>query len=306
MVVISHKDTGSVIYRVDASSLVGVNLKFADLSHADLRGEDLKGADLEKANLTEATLTNADLTQVCLRYANLRRAKLSETVLFGADLRDADLRGANLNNADMRGAQLQGADIVNASLCDVSITGADFSDVKTYLAKRITFSEAPKTPITLPQDIFQSVCKKCGQESFGRYFGFHYGVRADEDAYYSKYRVLGYREVFLCKSCIRRRHLYPYLYVSPITLLIPLAIILFPNNPTLSAAGLMIIGFLGLIYLLFGLTLVLAFYVFHHRDEIEKFAASLCQAELPPEVKEEYKKDRYRAIFTSGFYTRLE
>ncbi len=54
MIEIKHKQTGSVLLRVHASTLAE-----ADLEGADLRGADLRGAHLQQANLRRADLCDA-------------------------------------------------------------------------------------------------------------------------------------------------------------------------------------------------------------------------------------------------------
>ena len=88
----------------EKKSLIGANLRYADLRDANLSGANLIGADLSGADLRGADLIGADL----------RRANL-----IGADLRYANLRGADLSGANLRGADLSGAnlsEIKNGSL----------------------------------------------------------------------------------------------------------------------------------------------------------------------------------------------
>jgi uncharacterized protein YjbI with pentapeptide repeats len=82
------------------STLVGAELRFADLSGADLWKADLRYADLWKADLSGADLSGADLSGADLRFADLSGADLRDTDLRGADLRDTDLQGANLRGAN--------------------------------------------------------------------------------------------------------------------------------------------------------------------------------------------------------------
>jgi len=72
----------------------------------EVPGNTLVGADLRRANLEGAFLVDADLRDAYLYRTNLR----------GADLRGADLRGANLRGADIRGANVEGADLRGANL----------------------------------------------------------------------------------------------------------------------------------------------------------------------------------------------
>ena len=62
-------------------------LRYADLSYVSLIGVDLRGANLNCIDLRGSVLKGADL----------RNADLSYAILRDADLKCADLRGANLN-----------------------------------------------------------------------------------------------------------------------------------------------------------------------------------------------------------------
>ena len=126
-------------------TLVGANLRDADLWFADLNGADLRGADLVGANLRYADLRGADLSDANLRYAYLGFANL-----VGADLRDADLRDADLRDADLRFADLNGADLRDADLRYADLRYADlrYADLRdAYLCR----TQLP-TDITLDPD----------------------------------------------------------------------------------------------------------------------------------------------------------
>ncbi|MBF0399938.1 MAG: pentapeptide repeat-containing protein [Magnetococcales bacterium] len=74
-------------------TLVGANLRGADLRWMDLSGQDLIGADL-----TRATLYGANLSWANLAGANLTMAKLYGANLTGADLIRADINGEILKS----------------------------------------------------------------------------------------------------------------------------------------------------------------------------------------------------------------
>src|SRR5947209_5037573 len=61
MIEIKHRSTGRILHRVDASTLVGVDLHAAKLVGADLRAANLRDADLQDADLQDADLQDADL-----------------------------------------------------------------------------------------------------------------------------------------------------------------------------------------------------------------------------------------------------
>jgi uncharacterized protein YjbI with pentapeptide repeats len=95
----------------------------ASLVKANLSGAHLRGAHLAVANLIGANLSNADLTGANLGYAQLSGANLSGAILDGANLDNANLSNAKLRNAKLRGATLSNAILVNADM-----TKADLSD----------------------------------------------------------------------------------------------------------------------------------------------------------------------------------
>src|SRR5215212_5595458 len=59
-------------------SLLGTNLKGADLNRANLKGADLRGADLREAYLKEANLQKALFAGANLQGANFEKANLQE------------------------------------------------------------------------------------------------------------------------------------------------------------------------------------------------------------------------------------
>ena len=67
--------------------------EFDTLVGADLRGANLEGASLQGANLERANLEGASLKMAYLQGTNLERANLE-----GVDLRRANLRGADIEN----------------------------------------------------------------------------------------------------------------------------------------------------------------------------------------------------------------
>ena len=75
MTEIKNKD-GAVLRTVDADTLIGANLRWANLRGADLREANLSGANLSEAYLSEANLRGADLREANLSGANLREAYL--------------------------------------------------------------------------------------------------------------------------------------------------------------------------------------------------------------------------------------
>tara|TARA_B000000609_G_C24126106_1_gene322516 strand:- start:94 stop:714 length:621 start_codon:yes stop_codon:yes gene_type:complete len=99
------------------ANLTGANLNHANLTGANLTGADLRGSSLIDANLTGADLSDANMTGANLTNANLNDANMSNSYLFGANLKGANLMGANILNANLRGASL-----IDANLTGISAT----------------------------------------------------------------------------------------------------------------------------------------------------------------------------------------
>jgi hypothetical protein len=89
---ISHRQTGALLFKHDGGSLAGADLSSQNLASADLRNGELRGANLSQCDLHLADLHGADLRGTDLRAVNFR----------GADLRGADLREARMHRADLR------------------------------------------------------------------------------------------------------------------------------------------------------------------------------------------------------------
>lgn len=90
MVQIKDKETGVTLQCVEADTLAGASLPYADLFGADLRGADLRRADLHGARLIQADLSGAELAGADLTHSWLWGASFA-----GArHLADASLAGA--------------------------------------------------------------------------------------------------------------------------------------------------------------------------------------------------------------------
>lgn len=116
-------DTGESL-TLEARSLVGIDLREAELHRARLECADLRGAKLARANLRSAVLAGANLSNANLDVARLMVADLSGARLTGATLRGARLNGARLDNAMLDGADLRGATFAHAVLAGASVIGA--------------------------------------------------------------------------------------------------------------------------------------------------------------------------------------
>jgi uncharacterized protein YjbI with pentapeptide repeats len=143
LIEIKDKTTGEVLYQVDATKLVGV-----DLSHALLRNARLSRTVLTKADLQGADLSDADLSFSTLAQANLREALLSRAQLMGASLIGATLAGAMLDQANLHNACLFQANLQGASLRGARLTGADLagSQLQSCDLSETTFDKFTRWP----------------------------------------------------------------------------------------------------------------------------------------------------------------
>lgn len=87
-------------------SLVGADLREANLSGVDLSFAVLNNAQLFRANLSDSNMPNISLVGALLPLANLTNANLHMAILkqasfYGATLCSANLAGANLSHADL-------------------------------------------------------------------------------------------------------------------------------------------------------------------------------------------------------------
>ncbi len=84
----------------EGKSLIGVQLKKADMRGAKLVNADLKNADLTRADFSGASMYGVNLEGANLFKANFEGANLKAANLKDCDLLGADFSGTKLNNAD--------------------------------------------------------------------------------------------------------------------------------------------------------------------------------------------------------------
>jgi uncharacterized protein YjbI with pentapeptide repeats len=105
-------------------------MALADYSpFADLRGAEVSQ---KKSTWSKNDIDLDSVVGVQLKGANLRYAWASGAFLAGADLKGAKLNGADLFGADLQGADLTGADLGGARLFDADLTHSGFWDVKNF------------------------------------------------------------------------------------------------------------------------------------------------------------------------------
>jgi uncharacterized protein YjbI with pentapeptide repeats len=142
-----RKENPNILPDFSEASLVGENLREANLTEADFMRANLGGADLSGANLSKANLFEADLSRANLGGADLSGADLNGTHLTGAqlfnanlleaDLTGADLSGANLRKANLNAAVLWSADLTYAFLNSASLMDACLTQAQLYEANLV-------------------------------------------------------------------------------------------------------------------------------------------------------------------------
>lgn len=105
--------------------MVNVSLLGASLVGTDLRAADLTNAAMDGANVTKADLGESRMRDASLVGARMGRARLSHAVLIGADLRSAALQEVSGRELRLMRADIRGTDFRLAYF-----RYADFTDVK--------------------------------------------------------------------------------------------------------------------------------------------------------------------------------
>lgn len=115
---LKNKDKGErlvlIEYNLSDLSLVGVDLRHANLmlsnlNHTDLRYSNLESSILVDTDLSYANLNNADLTNALLSESNLNYTDLTGANLYNAILNDCSLENTCLSQANTN--QIQGVDV---------------------------------------------------------------------------------------------------------------------------------------------------------------------------------------------------
>lgn len=124
------------------TAMRGLDLPNEDLRNISLVGRDLRRANLRGANLYGTDLSKRDLTQADLRGANLENSNLTETNLSEVDLGDANLKNANLTKALIKyvhfgRADLRGADFNNAVFNDPLLRDSDLRGAKNLTCAQL-------------------------------------------------------------------------------------------------------------------------------------------------------------------------
>ena len=102
-------------------TLVGADLRYAELFNHSFKNTSFRGADLRYADLREADLVNASFVDADLRDANLECSDLRNANFIGCNL-----TGARLGSAKLRNAEFGGANLTYANLHHVDANHASF------------------------------------------------------------------------------------------------------------------------------------------------------------------------------------
>lgn len=110
------------------TSIVGANIKEANLQRAIFREANLQKADLYKVDLQIADLNKVNLQWAILIKANLQKAELGDANLFKCSLNKANLQGAYLAKANLQQAYLTEANLQGAALWSANLQGANLRE----------------------------------------------------------------------------------------------------------------------------------------------------------------------------------
>jgi uncharacterized protein YjbI with pentapeptide repeats len=120
-------------------SVIGAQLRGANLRHAFAPGAFFAEADLEGADLSGAILNSANMRNADLSDADLRTAQLQFTELQDADLEGCSLRGAIFAGSDLRDATLRGTELAGVVFFEADLTFTDLRETSglTPMAVRL-------------------------------------------------------------------------------------------------------------------------------------------------------------------------
>jgi len=131
MIEIKNWATGEII--LSAPTLVGTELRGADLAEADFTGVYLLGANFRNTILLRAKFSHAILMNARFRGACLEAANFSLADLRSADFDGANITDAKFDNADLAGARFHGAILGNRKVSDL-LARATRSDGHEFFA----------------------------------------------------------------------------------------------------------------------------------------------------------------------------
>ena len=115
---------------LEGAKLDGLKLRRVWLQNAKLAGASLVGTDLRLANLYKTDFTDANLESAVLCHAKLEKADMHGVRLVGANLGGAMLPEAQVINAQANPSSWTAAILRRAHICGSDLSGADLSDLK--------------------------------------------------------------------------------------------------------------------------------------------------------------------------------
>lgn len=142
-----------IMESLGVNTLVGADLKYADLTGADLQGTNLTDADLYMAKMDRANISNAYLKNTNLFYAKLNNTiatnvdfisvKFNNVVASNINLKNsrfikASISGASLTSANLVSVLFKGSTIIDSNMADSRLENSIFADtrvIKTHFAK---------------------------------------------------------------------------------------------------------------------------------------------------------------------------
>lgn len=130
------KETGAL----EDGSLVGLDLKGANLSNLDFSNANLKNVNFENAILEGCTFSNCDLTNTNFISTNLKgaiieNANFENTVLSKANLYSARLSKSKINNCDFLNANLQVSELIEVEINNCKLEGVNLTQANLTRSK---------------------------------------------------------------------------------------------------------------------------------------------------------------------------
>ena len=119
------------------SNFCGLEMSQTPLSGISLKKVVLDNSNFRQANLNRCNFSCSSMVQVNLAFADLQLADLShvnfkQACLIEADLRKSNLEEANFQSANLQESDLRGSNLLNASFAAADVRGAKLESTYSY------------------------------------------------------------------------------------------------------------------------------------------------------------------------------
>ena len=136
---VAHLTENGICYRCKLSgidfvdvTLMGYDLREADLAFANMYGAFIGNTSFANANLGGANLRNGYKTRADFRGANLSSANISGAILIDANLENTNLEGANLIGTSFIRTNLVGANLKGVTLANTSFLNITYDETTQW------------------------------------------------------------------------------------------------------------------------------------------------------------------------------